>query len=309
MGFEIQIAMQRLLVPGVIAFFGTWLLVGRRASSGSSRGVATWSGLLGALVGGAAFVVSDFMQRGILLSPKEWLGWEAREPWMLMVWFVPAVIVALATAQWIWGSSAQYQRWSVLLLLTFWIGAGYLLFPTGAGYQDKLPSVGRWAVTVAIAAVWNAYALDWIANSPGGRWYPLVLLAQFGCITAIVLSSYASLSEWVLVGVGVSTGVSVFQLFCPTRSYEVPFLRPLAPMVVGLSWMGVACLVISTFYVSEPLPSPWFWPVLFLPSIVGIVDLFVQRLNTWWRVAVAGGICCAMLVPLIYLLVTAKPEW
>ncbi|MBM3965937.1 MAG: hypothetical protein FJ308_12865 [Planctomycetes bacterium] len=309
MGFEIQIAIQRLLVPGVIALIGAWLLVGRRASSGSARGVATWIGLLGALVVGAAFVVSDFMQRGILLSPKEWFGWEAREPWMLMVWFVPAVIIALAAAQWILGRSDQYQRWSVLLLLTFWIGASYLLFPTGAGYQDKLPSVGRWAVIVAIAAVWNAYALDWIATSPGGRWYPLVLLSQFGCITAIVLSSYASLSEWVLVGAGVSAGVSVLQLFRPTRPYEVPFLWPLAPIIVGLSWMGVTCMVVSTFYVSESLPSPWFWPVLFLPSIVGIVDIFAQRLNSWCRVAVAGGICGAMLIPLIYMLVTAKPEW
>jgi hypothetical protein len=61
--------------------------------------------------------------------------------------------------------------------------------------------------------------------------------------------------------------------------------------------------------VSEALRSQWFWPVLFLPSIVGIVDLYAQRLNPWLRATVAAGICCAMLIPLIYFLVTAEPEW
>jgi hypothetical protein len=308
-GFEIQIAIQRLLVPGILALIGTWLLAGRQESQASARRGASGIGLIGAFILAGAFVVSDFMQRGILLSPREWLGWEAREPWMLMVWLVPALILALAFMQFLLGTSERFQRWSVPLLLTFWIGASYLLLPMGAGYQDKLPSVGRWVVVGAVAAVWNAYAMEWMANGPGGRWYPLVLLSQFGCIVAIVLSSYASLSEWVLVGAGVSCGVSVLQLFRPTRSYEVPFSWPLAPIIVGLSWMGVACLVVSTFYVSESLSSPWFWLVLFLPSMVGIVDLYARRLNPWLRATVAAGICCVILVPLIYFLVTAEPEW
>lgn len=309
MGFEMQIAIQRLLVPGVIALIGAWLLVRHQEPEATSRGVSSRTGLIGAMFVGAAFIVSDFMQRGILLSPRKWLEWEAREPWMLMVWLVPAVILALALVRFFLGSSERFQRWSVPCLLTFWIGASYLLFPMGEGYQDKLPTLGRLAVSSAVAAVWNAYAMDWIANGSGGRWYPLVLLAQFGCIVAMVLSSYASLSEWVLVGVGVSSGVSAVQLFRPTRSHEVPFSWPLAPVVVGLSWMGVACLVVSTFYVSEALRSQWFWPVLFLPSMVGIVDLYARRLNPWLRATVAAGICCAMLIPLIYFLVTAEPEW
>lgn len=309
MGFEVQIAIQRLLIPGVLALIGAWLIVGRQESSASTRGGASGIGLIGALVVGAAFIVSDFMQRGILLSPRKWLEWEAREPWMLMVWLVPAVITALAVAQFIFGSSERFQRWTIPFLLTFWIGAIYVLVPMGTGYQDKLPSVGQWVVSGAVAAVWNAYAMDWIASGTGGRWYPLVLLAQFGCIVAIVLSSYASLSEWVLVGVGATSGVSVVQLLRPTRSHDVPFAWPLAPIMVGLSWMGAACLVVSTFYVSEELSSQWFWPVLFLPSMVGVVDLYARRLNPWFRASVAAGICCAMLIPLIYFLVTAEPEW
>ncbi len=306
--FELQIAIQRLLVPGVLAWIGAWLLVRRQDSPAPSRGL-TGIGVIGALVICSAFIVSDFMQRGILLTPKEWFGWEAREPWMLMVWLVPAVIMSLALEHFFLGSSEGFQGWRVPCLLTFWIGASYLLFPMGEGYQDKLPTVGRLAVSSAVAAAWNAYAMDGIANGPGGRWYPLVLLAQFGCIVAMVLPSYASLSEWVLVGVGVSSGVSVVQLFRPTRSSEVLFSWPLAPVILGLSWMGVACLVVSTFYVSEALPSRWFWLVLFLPSMVGIVDLCARRLNPWLRATVAAGICCAMLIPLIYFLVTAEPEW
>lgn len=308
MGFEIQVAVQRLLVPGVLALIGAWLLLRRGESSAPSHEVSG-NGLIGAMVVCSAFVVSDFMQRGILLSPMQWFGWEAREPWMWMVWLVPGVIMALVVAQYLLGSSDRFQRWSIPCLLTFWIVASYLLFPMGEGYQDKLSTVGRWAVSGTVAAVWNAYAMEWMANGNGGRWYPLVLLAQFGCIVAIVLSSYASLSEWVLVGVGVSCGVSVGQMFRPTRSFEMPFSWPLAPVIVGLSWMGVACLVVSTFYVSGALPSRWFWPVLFLPSIVGIVDLYARALKPWLRVTVAAVICLSMLIPLVYFLVTAEPEW
>ena len=95
LGFETRIALQRLAVPLALSIAGGLLLArqGRsQATDSESRASVPWAMLLGAFFVAAGPLVSDLWQRELLLEPTRWKEWTASEPWMWMVWIVPASI-------------------------------------------------------------------------------------------------------------------------------------------------------------------------------------------------------------------------
>jgi hypothetical protein len=183
-----------------------------------------------------------------------------------------------------------------------------VVLPQGTGYEDRLRDAVRWTAIGTVAAVWNGSALDGIARHPGGRWSTCVLLAQLGCIAGLILQSYASLGEWVLAAIGVTLGLTVVGLWIPSEE-TTHFGWPMAPAVLGLTILGAASLAVSTFYVSTPAPQWMIAIVLFLPSIVGLVDAFLRSWNPWWRALIAALIASAPLAAVLFQAMNHQPAW
>ncbi len=312
MSFELQIVLQRLVIPGLIGLLGgltiarPWVRHSEDSpASGAAGGI---SSLLGALFVGSGLIVSDLWQRELLTQPSTWRSWEAREPWMWMVWMIPAAMVLLAIVRLAARSTTRISSWSWPSLFGIAVGVMLVVLPQGAGYEDKLREAVRWTGLGVLATVWNACALNGIASQPGGRWSPLVLLAQLGCVAALVLQSYASLGEWVLAAIGVTAGLSLVSLFTPSVR-TVDFGWPLASVILALTVLAAASTAVSQFYIFSSAPAWVLAGTLFLPSIVGGVDVAIRGWNPWFRALIAAAISGILIGVVVWQTIQNQPQW
>jgi hypothetical protein len=313
MNFETQVILQRLVVPSLLGLAGGFVLsrCERRSlasgDGGPLRLVATAS-IIGTLLVGAGLIASDLWQRGLIANPATWRRWDAREPWMWMVWLVPGLMLVLGLLKGLGATPSRFATWCLPVLVLGAAGTLYVALPQGSGYEDKLRDAVRWLALGTAAVTVNAACLNAIATRPGGRWAPCVLLAQLGCIAGIVLQSYASLGEFVLAGIGILVGLSIISLVLPSES-TYDFGWQLAPAILAMSVLAVASLAVSTFYVSTP-PATWLiMSILFLPTIVGSVDCILHKQQWGWRVLAALVICGLVLAVVIASAINNKPEW
>lgn len=311
LNFETQVALQRIAVPLAMATVGGLLLARRPPGSGTSASntsPAAWSTLLGALLVAAGPCVSELWKRELLLQPARWREWSASEPWMWMVWIVPASVMTIAIWRSAISSSWTFATWMFPWGISLAVLGLYVCLPQGQGWLDKSSEVTRWIVAATIAFAWNQWGIDTIASSPGGRWAPWVLVAQFGAIAALALQSYASLGEWALVGVGFSAGLAISALLSGD-SQSMPMGWPTAAGVIPGLWMAVACLSVSQFYIPTP-PATWLLGlILFLPALVGVIDLLIKKRPAWVR-ALAAAVACGIVVGIaIATTFQSRSEW
>ena len=293
--FEVQILLQRIVLPGLMGLVGGWVLSRcerRSLESGSSgaaehplRGAMSASSL-GSLLVGAGLIASDLWQRELITNPAIWRRWDAREPWMWMVWMVPGLILFMGLVKGLVATPSRYATWSLPGVIAWATGIFYVCLPQGPGYENDLPRAVRWIALGIAAVAMNCASLNAIARGPGGRWAPLVVLVQLVCVAGLALQSYASLGEFILAATGATLGLSIVSLFLPsTRTFDYGW--PLAPAILGLTVLACASLATSTFYISEP-PATWIlMSVLFLPTVAGAIDLCLGGKHWGWRVAAA----------------------
>ena len=160
-----------------------------------------------------------------------------------------------------------------------------------------------------LAAIWNLTSLNSIAKSGGSSWVSLTILAQLGCVAAITLQSYASLGEWAVVGIGVATGASVVGLRAGSAS-KLHYGWQLSTVVLPLGIMAVTCLAVSSFFESRPLPIWLIGSVLFLPTLVGVMDFIYGRTaNPWFRLFLALCVSCLVLGGIFFFTKPWQTEW
>jgi hypothetical protein len=152
------------------------------------------------------------------------------------------------------------------------------------------------------AAILNVSSLNSIATSGGFRWVSLVMLGQFGCLASIILQSYASLGRWCVVGIGAALGASIVGFFSRSTT-KLHYVWPLSIVVLPLGIMAVVCAVLNPFFFqSHTLPLWLNGTVLFLPTIVWVVDLVLGRLyGDWMRVFFAGSVFSLTLGAIFYI--------
>lgn len=310
--FEGQVLLERVVVPSLLGWIGGFVLSRcERRSPGLDpsplRGVLA-SSFFGALLVGSGLIVSDLWQRGMITEPASWRRWDAREPWMWMVWMVPGLILFLGILK---GWIATPIRFATCCLPWALVGAAGILYaalPQGKGYEDQLPEVIR-SMAIAMAAVaLNSLSLNAIARGPGGRWALCVLLAQLACIAGLAFQAYASLGEFALAGVGAVLGLSLVSLMLPSGpTYDYGW--PLAPAVLGMIVMAVASQSVSTLYFSEQPPIWLRMGILFLPSLVGGVDLCLRRKHWGWRVLSALVLSASVLSVVVVRAMQNETGW
>lgn len=208
---------------------------------------------------------------------------------------VPGSMVLLALARSVFTVPIHFTAMAGTASATLALGILYVCLSEGEVWKDQSAKLLAWMAVGGVAAVWNIASLNSIARSDGSRWVSLIILGQLGCVTAIALQLYPRLGEWSMAGLGAAAGASlVGALFCSKAKLHYGW--PLSTVVMPLAIMAIACLSVSHFFEAKPLPKWLIASVLFLPTLVCVVDIVVGRLmNTWLRVFLAGCICCLVL--------------
>jgi hypothetical protein len=305
----IQIALQQILLPGVFSVLGCWLL--STIDQGKdwyeewydrepAKKVLMVS-VLGTVLCGLGMILSDFWQRELIAKPAEWSTWKASYQWQWMVWMIPGLMVLLALVR---------GTFQLLVCYTATAAIGFVCLNEGSLWEKQHTELLTWLTLSMVASIWNATSLCSIATSGGSRWVMLVLMGQFGCITAITVQSYGSLGAWASTGIGVSLGASLVSLVRKSNAklhgdwYLVSVAAPLAIMAV------VSFTVSRFFSESHSLPNWLVGLVLFLPTVVCIVDIIVGRLTTgWFRVCLAASACSAVLGTILYITKPWQSQW
>lgn len=312
MSLEMQVAVYRLLVPAVLAIIGSLVLVTIETKDYWNedepvRG-AFWRNLSGAILCGIGFIVSDFLDREILHNPSAWRQWSAKEPWNYLVWCVPGAMVAYAVARSFVPVPAKFAVVAWPLLVSVAAACLWISIPQGTGWEDKQGEVLGWMALGLIAIAWNFYSLDAIALRGGLRWSGWVLMAHMAAAAVFALQSYASFGMWALIGVAIS-GAAALVGSLRSFSAQQSCSWQLSPVAFGLSVQALSTMIVGAFYHAE-LPNRWLLGgLLFLPTVVGLVDIPFRRFNSWARAAIAALVSCMILGTLIYQILSQKPEW
>ena len=313
MSFELQIGLQRLLLPGVCSLIGCYIL--SRTDPGEDwyddepvRGTA-FPTFFGALLCAIGMICSDLWQRGIIAKPAEWLTWQASYQWQWMVWMIPGCMVIMALARSLFAIPIQFAALAGFVTATLAILVLFVCLNQGPVWDDQKEKWLPWLAASCLAVTWNIASLNSIARSDGSRWVSLTILGQLGCVAAITFQSYASLGEWTLAGIGVATGASLVGVFTGSKA-KLHFGWQLSTVVIPIGIMAVACLAVSSFFESRPLPIWLIGSVLFLPTLVGVVDfVFGRTANAWFRVLLATSVCCLVLGGIFYITKPWQSEW
>jgi hypothetical protein len=312
MSFETEVLLQRIVVPCLMGLLGA-LILARCERRPMELGDVPWQRVLstsfwGSLLFGLGLIVSDFWQRGMITDPASWLKWEAREPWMWMVWLIPGLALFLGIVKILVVTPGRFAGWCLPWVVVGSLAIIHIALPQGRGYEDRLPEAIQ-AFAIGIAAVsLNSASLNAIASRPGGRWSPCVVLAQLGCIAGLAFQAYASLGEFVLSGAGAALGLALVSLFL-SSSRTLDYGWPLAPAVLALVVLAATSLCTLTFYFSAPPP---FWlrmSILFLPTIVCGVDLWLGARHWGWRVLAAAILWSLVLSAVVARAMQVKTDW
>jgi len=306
MSLELEIALQQFLLPAVCAIMGCTVLA--RTNQGDDcfedepvRGIGLQT-LFGAAVCAMGIVFSDLWQRGIIAQPMEWSSWKPSYQWERVAWMVPGSMLALALLRFIVSTPVQFAELAGTFTSSIAVGILYASLNDKVVWEDQQSKLLPWMAAGCAAAIMNVSSLNSMATSGGFRWVSLVMLAQFGCLAAIILQSYASLGRCCVVGIGVAFGASIVGLFFRSTT-KLHYVWPLSIVVLPLGIMAVICLVLSKFFFESHTFPLWLTgSVLFLPTIVCAVDIVFGRLsNAWFRVFFAGSVCSLVLGAIFYI--------
>ena len=315
MSVELDIGLQRVVLPAVCSLIGCTLLV--RTDQGEDwfddepvKGVA-FPTVLGVILCAAGLIGSDLWQRGLITTPAEWSTWKASKQWEWMSWMIPASMVVLGLARAVFRIPTHFTGLAGTVTGAIAIGVLFVCLNEGAEWDDQREKLLPWMAASCLAAMCNMAALNSIARAGGSRWVSLTVLGQLGCVAAITLQSYGRLGEWAVAGIAVAMGASVVGAFGNSSSAKLHYGWQLSIIVLPLAVMAVACLAVSRFFFeSQPLPIWLIGSVLFLPTLVGLFDFIVGRLTSeWFRVVLAALLCSLVLATILYITKPWQSAW
>jgi hypothetical protein len=342
-GFEARVGVVRVLLPVILGVLAVWLTLKKRGG--------------GAFIGSSLFVlgfaISEFANnpnnsavsffgwlRDILVSPP-------KEPWMRMLWVFPDVYLVSkflmsgaygatgpnlfksnnpqaqslgSTRNSLGGVLTTLGAIALSSLLLF--AMAYLLFPRGAGYEDKASMI-FWSPWLILAAtILNGFALAGSLQKGGGTWFLWTLVAQLGCIAVCILQGYASLGEWAVVLASLGGVTALLATLISTASTSTGSIsagedskrtHPLGGHVYAISFAAVALLSVSQVYSWSPLPS-WFLLLLcFLPTVHVLLDVLLTVIFpnirsalriAWWMLTLA-----AFMGTFYWVVLNSVPQW
>jgi hypothetical protein len=339
-GFEAKVVVFRVLLPAMLGIFAVWLTLKK--------------GRFGVLLGGALFVlgfaiseIASNSSGGMVAWLRESLVSPPKEPWMRMLWVFPVVFWVFGF--WVFAAygailpflpksfnshseSRGNMRFGLPVMLVgigsiALYGLAYLLFPHGAGYEDKASMI-FWSPWLILAATFfNGFAVELSLQTSRCVWFLWTLVVQLGLIAVCILQGYASLGEWALVLASLGGVTALLATLTPatltpatstcatsiSAREDSKRTHPLSSHVYAISFAAVALLSVSQVYSWSPLPS-WFLLLLcFLPTVHVLLDALLTLVfpNTgrslriaWWMLTLA-----AFMGTFYWVVLYSVPQW
>ncbi len=281
------------------------------------------AGACAALLFPLAALIGLFLQEGIQIPPGR--------DWHYVIWL--GVITSLFAAL------LQFRNcWTPIpaaLSAAFaWLGCKYVLPAVGEDAKFDLIR-NAWAISIVVAVFLNVYFLRLVTILGGSRWSILIIVAQFGGITAAIMSAYATLSAVSLSYLAVTLVLAIAAL--ATQRNAVPFIDRgvgeerehqledarrsrtsdrsifLWLSTIQLPATVTAALLVASFRnYNYAETATWIYGVLLiLPAVVCLIDLVVVRpTKPKLRVIVAGLVAAALLgITLLMLFQSSGEGW
>lgn len=232
-----------------------------------------------------------------------WLSVSARQDWQFYPeeFWRQGTIVLVGWAIWsAWCGQAADYGW-------LWVGAGLLAIasaaaslPTGENWQDTYPAHRGWMTAISAACLLNSWSLAVLIHRGAAAWAPLVALAALGGPTILAASTYASLAERGLAAIASTAAICLFALATRRPAMAAASL-PALTLAAGLTAAG-------DFYSYLEHPQPLFAAILFLPSIVAMIDWPLRSKNGWLRSAVAAIVSATIVGISLWLILIRETE-
>lgn len=335
--FEGKLLLFRLVVPLFFGGLATWVLRDKVGDSEGRNGVQGGVGpsalakIVGVLAIGLAFVLSDFASRGILFTPREWLNWQAKEPWMHWVWVGPLTLGFWYLADSCLPSLVDRGIGRFLLLFSPLFVFVFVMFPGGQGYADQAMAHLLLGLLAWVFSVLNWLLVAQRERAIGGGWFGWVNVLQIGSVAMVVLQSYASLGEWLIFSGAMMAGAMAVIAIMSSRAFrkigteevnqvgdgglERPVLEPdffrgsLLQLLLGFA--SCAGLCTSRAYAWNPLAWWVILVLLGLPSLYSILDRSLCKFARGGLARYAGHAVATLLVlALLYgLSAQGEPQW
>lgn len=218
-----------------------------------------------------------------LLATQGWQWWHD-EAWCRALWPILAWAVLISgSAKQPQSDSLQHDpsppcRWvlaGVIATLT-----ALVAMPTGEQWSDTLPIQPVWMCFIATSCLLNAFSLECLARRDGQPWCLFAALAGFGGPMALAVATYASLAEWTLAMIAATFAVAslgIFQRFKHVWVVAFPATAAATSMVAA-----------GRFYTYEEYSFTIYAAMLYVPTLVAIVDRPLAGRKAWLRVVTAG---------------------
>jgi hypothetical protein len=168
-------------------------------------------------------------------------------------------------------------RWLVAGLAATLVAT--IAMPSGDGWTDMLPLHRLWIGAIISSSLMNLWLLDRMSTRGADRWVLWVALAGLGSPAILAASAFAGLAEWVAAAI-VST--LVMAIAASWRGMSSIWCA-LYPAVL----FAAAAIASGRFYTYEEHPTWVYSVMLFVPSLIAVVNVPLESRSTAIRVGVA----------------------
>lgn len=262
-----------VMIAGVVAAY--WVAGSSEAQKGNPAGLAS-------IVVVTSWVAALIV---VLVGRQGLAGWP-EEAWQQVL--APLSLGAL-------GYAFLSQRAAGVLFEMRWTWAasfavltGMTAMASGEGWEDTYVLHRRWIPYVALSIVANVWSLSALANAGAVRWVSWVGLAGLAGPTILAAVSYGGLAE-LLSAACIATTVGALLAVVVTRF-------PVWIVSIPATFFAGAGTASARLYTWESYPWWVYGVALFLPTMVYLGDLFLQKCPTWQRVVAAAVMSAVLLL-------------
>jgi hypothetical protein len=189
-----------------------------------------------------------------------------------------------------------------------WLTAGLavtftamIAMPSGEGWTDTLPLHRFWIGAIISSGLVNLWLLHRRSTRGAERWVMWVALASLGSPAILAASAFAGLAEWVVAAI-VSTLVMAIAASWRAAS---SIWCALYPAVL----FSAAAIASGRFYTYEDHPAWIYGVMLFVPSLISIVDALLEKRPTALRVGIALTISLSLIGCVAWTVLSTEKQW
>jgi hypothetical protein len=235
---------------------------------------------------------------GVALGARQaWAFWPA-DAWQRAFWPIAATSLILAILH--DRDEANSMRWLVAC-----VGCGltaYVTVPTGEDWQDIFPIHRDWMLLVTISSFSNIWSLLHLQKRDATTWAGWVSTAGIAGSLLFAGGVFAGLAEWIAAALVTTIVATIFTAW--------PRMAGGASLIYPASLFMASTTATARFY-SWDTQSTWVLAlILFVPSIVTLIDLPIRNRSGKYRIPIAAATAIILLAVVAWQIygVAAEPE-